>query len=107
MCAHHLAPDCPSGATESNNLALKGVAHFYKAKKKHLITAQTEHKCVLDSARFLEQEGFEVTYLPVKPSGLVDLEVCARVGELVDRCPRRRVSQPGCGVHYPVVMTLS
>ncbi|XP_072918253.1 cysteine desulfurase [Hemitrygon akajei] len=63
-----------SGATESNNIAIKGVARFYKAKKKHLITTQTEHKCVLDSCRMLETEGFEVTYLPVKSNGLIDLE---------------------------------
>ncbi len=64
-----------SGATESNNIALKGVAHFYKDKKNHIITPVTEHKCVLDSARHLEQEGFEVTYLPVLSNGLIDLEV--------------------------------
>ena len=63
-----------SGATESNNIALKGVAHFYKDKKNHIITPVTEHKCVLDSARHLEQEGFEVTYLPVQANGLIDLE---------------------------------
>ena len=63
-----------SGATESNNLAIKGVAHFYKEKKRHLITTQIEHKCVLDSCRHLQQEGFEVTYLPVKSNGLIDLE---------------------------------
>ncbi|MEQ1790141.1 MAG: IscS subfamily cysteine desulfurase [Rickettsiales bacterium] len=63
-----------SGATESNNIAIKGVAHFYKDKKNHIITPVTEHKCVLDSFRHLEQEGFEVTYLPVEPNGLVDLE---------------------------------
>jgi len=64
-----------SGATESNNLALKGVAHFYKDKKNHIITVVTEHKCVLDSCRHLEQEGFEVTYLPVQKNGLLDLDV--------------------------------
>ncbi|CAM8985703.1 unnamed protein product [Rhodiola kirilowii] len=63
-----------SGATESNNISVKGVMHFYKEKKKHVITTQTEHKCVLDSCRHLSQEGFEITYLPVKPDGLVDLE---------------------------------
>lgn len=63
-----------SGATESNNLAIKGVAQFYKDKKNHLITCVTEHKCVLDTCRHLEQEGFEVTYLPVEASGLVNLE---------------------------------
>lgn len=62
-----------SGATESNNLAIKGVARFYKSRKRHLVTSQTEHKCVLDSCRALESEGFQVTYLPVKPSGLIDL----------------------------------
>ncbi|XP_046649964.1 cysteine desulfurase, mitochondrial-like [Daphnia pulicaria] len=62
-----------SGATESNNIAIKGVARFYKMKKNHIITTQTEHKCVLDSCRVLEGEGFEVTYLPVLPSGLIDL----------------------------------
>merc|ERR1719452_294451 len=62
-----------SGATESNNIAVKGVGRFYKGKKKHVITTQTEHKCVLDSCRILEAEGVEVTYLPVLPSGLVDL----------------------------------
>ncbi len=64
-----------SGATESNNLALKGIAHFYKDKKNHIITLVTEHKCVLDSCRHLEQEGFEVTYLPVQKNGLLDLDV--------------------------------
>ena len=56
-----------SGATESNNIAVKGVGRFYKGKKKHVITTQTEHKCVLDSCRILESEGVEVTYLPVLP----------------------------------------
>lgn len=64
-----------SGATESNNLALKGVAHFYKAQKNHIITCVTEHKCVLDSCRHLEQEGFKITYLPVQANGIIDLNV--------------------------------
>lgn len=63
-----------SGATECNNISVKGVMHFYKEKKRHVITTQTEHKCVLDSCRHLQQEGFEVTYLPVGSDGLVDLE---------------------------------
>lgn len=63
-----------SGATESNNISVKGVLHFYKDKKRHVITTQTEHKCVLDSCRHLQQEGFEVTYLPVELDGLVDLD---------------------------------
>jgi len=64
-----------SGATESNNISVKGVARFYKSRKKHVITTTTEHKCVLDSCRQLEAEGFDVTYLPVKTDGLVDLEL--------------------------------
>ncbi|XP_060881069.1 cysteine desulfurase isoform X2 [Metopolophium dirhodum] len=63
-----------SGATESNNLAIKGIAHFYGAKKRHIITTQTEHKCVLDSCRALEGEGFEVTYLPVCSTGIISLD---------------------------------
>lgn len=63
-----------SGATEANNIAIKGVAEFYGEKKKHIITAQTEHKCVLESCRYLEQKGFEITYLPVQQNGLIDLE---------------------------------
>jgi cysteine desulfurase len=63
-----------SGATESNNLAIKGAAHFYQGKGKHLITLKTEHKAVLDTMRELEREGFEVTYLQPLPSGLLDLE---------------------------------
>jgi len=63
-----------SGATESNNLSVKGVAHFYKKRGKHIITTQTEHKCVLDSCRSLEKEGYEITYLPVqKSTGRIDL----------------------------------
>ncbi|OSI11264.1 IscS subfamily cysteine desulfurase [Neisseria zoodegmatis] len=63
-----------SGATESNNLAIKGAAHFYKTKGKHLITVKTEHKAVLDTMRELERQGFEVTYLGVQENGLIDLE---------------------------------
>lgn len=63
-----------SGATESNNMAIKGIGRFYKGKKKHIITTQTEHKCVLDSCRVLETQGFEVTYLPVKTNGIIDLK---------------------------------
>ena len=62
-----------SGATESNNLAIKGAAHFYKTKGKHLITVKTEHKAVLDTMRELERQGFEVTYLDVQEDGLLDL----------------------------------
>jgi cysteine desulfurase len=64
-----------SGATESNNLALKGAAHFYKEKGKHLITVKTEHKAVLDTMRELERQGFDVTYLDVQEDGLLDMEV--------------------------------
>ena len=63
-----------SGATESNNLALKGAAHFYKSKGKHLITVKTEHKAVLDTMRELERQGFEVTYLDVQEDGLLDMD---------------------------------
>jgi cysteine desulfurase len=62
-----------SGATESNNIAIKGVANFNKDRGNHIITVVTEHKCVIDSCRHLEQEGFKVTYLPVQPNGIVDL----------------------------------
>ncbi|MGE3968603.1 MAG: aminotransferase class V-fold PLP-dependent enzyme, partial [Dongiaceae bacterium] len=64
-----------SGATESNNLAIKGVMRFHKDRRNHMITLVTEHKCVLDSARHLEMEGVDVTYLPVQQNGLVDLAV--------------------------------
>lgn len=64
-----------SGATESNNMILKGVANFYKTKKNHIITTQTEHKCVLDSCRHLQENGFEVTYLPVQSNGQIDLDL--------------------------------
>ena len=64
-----------SGAPESNHLSIKGAAHFYAKRGKHIITTQTEHKCVLDSCRFLEQEGYEVTYLPVQAAtGRVDVD---------------------------------
>lgn len=63
-----------SGATESDNLAIKGAAHFYKEKGRHLITVKTEHKAVLDTMRALEREGFEVTYLDVQEDGLLDIE---------------------------------
>ena len=62
-----------SGATEANNLAIKGAANFYQSKGKHLITLKTEHKAVLDTMRELERQGFEVTYLDVLPNGLVDM----------------------------------
>jgi cysteine desulfurase len=64
-----------SGATESNNLALKGAAHFYKSKGKHLITVRTEHKAVLDTMRELERQGFEVSYLDVQEDGLLNFDV--------------------------------
>jgi cysteine desulfurase len=65
-----------SGATESNNMSIKGVARFFgrSGKKKHVITTQTEHKCVLDSCRHLQDDGFEVTYLPVQNNGLIKME---------------------------------
>jgi cysteine desulfurase len=62
-----------SGATESNNLAIKGAAHFYQKKGKHLITVKTEHKAVLDTCRELERQGFEVTYMDVETNGMLDL----------------------------------
>ena len=63
-----------SGATESINLALKGAAHFYREKGRHLVTVKTEHKATLDTVRELEREGFEATYLDVRPDGLLDLD---------------------------------
>ncbi|MEN3973901.1 aminotransferase class V-fold PLP-dependent enzyme [Emcibacter sp. SYSU 3D8] len=62
-----------SGATESNNLAIKGLARFYRKHRSHMVTVATEHKCVLESFAAMEREGMSVTYLPVKPDGLVDL----------------------------------
>ncbi|KAH7880866.1 pyridoxal phosphate-dependent transferase [Lentinula edodes] len=63
-----------SGATETNNMAIKGVARFHQERKKHIITTQTEHKCVLDSCRKLGEEGFDITYLPVQKNGIISLE---------------------------------
>ncbi|MCC8416060.1 MAG: IscS subfamily cysteine desulfurase [Rickettsia endosymbiont of Gnoriste bilineata] len=63
-----------SGATESNNLAIKGIAKFYGSNKNHIITVISEHKCVLDACRHLENEGFKVTYLPIQTNGLIDLQ---------------------------------
>ncbi|MEZ0237196.1 MAG: IscS subfamily cysteine desulfurase [Methylophilaceae bacterium] len=63
-----------SGATESDNLAIKGAAHFYSGKGKHIVTVQTEHKAVIDPFRELERQGFEATYLQPEPNGLVDIE---------------------------------
>ncbi len=63
-----------SGATESNNLAIKGAAHFYQSRGKHIVTVKTEHKAVLDTTRELERQGFEVTYLEVQENGLLDLD---------------------------------
>jgi len=63
-----------SGATESNNLAIKGAAHFYQSRGKHIVTVKTEHKAVLDTTRELERQGFEVTYLDVQEDGLLDLD---------------------------------
>ncbi|MDP3371916.1 MAG: IscS subfamily cysteine desulfurase [Candidatus Paracaedibacteraceae bacterium] len=64
-----------SGATESNNLAIKGVASFYGDQRRHIVTCVTEHKCVLESCRTLEKQGFSVTYLPVQKNGLIDMKL--------------------------------
>src|SRR5216117_3881378 len=63
-----------SGATEGNNLAIKGAAQFYSERGKHIVTVKTEHKAVLDTCRELERQGFDVTYLPVQENGLIDLQ---------------------------------
>lgn len=68
-----------SGATESDNLAIKGAAHFYHKRGKHIVTVKTEHKAVLDTCRQLEREGYEVTYLDVQPNGLLDLDTFREV----------------------------
>lgn len=64
-----------SGATESNNLAIKGIASFYGDQRRHIVTCVTEHKCVLESCRTLEKQGFSITYLPVQKNGLIDLKL--------------------------------
>jgi selenocysteine lyase/cysteine desulfurase len=79
-----------SGATESDNLAIKGIAEFYKEKGDHIITLRTEHKAVLDTCKRLERQGYRVTYLPVDKAGLVPSRSCAR------RSPTRRSSFPSC-----------
>lgn len=71
-----------SGATESNNLAIKGAAHFHRGSKRHIVTCMTEHKCVLESCHRVEAAGFRVTYLPVRENGLVDVERLA--GSITD-----------------------
>ena len=85
-----------SGATESNNLAIAGVARFYKDRRNHIVTLATEHKCVLDTCRHLEGEGFEVTYLPVSADGLVDL------GELERAISERTVLVSVMGVNNEI-----
>ncbi|KAH8503902.1 hypothetical protein H0E87_014954 [Populus deltoides] len=72
-----------SGATESNNISVKGVMKFYKEKKRHVVTTQTEHKCVLDSCRHLQQEGFEVTYLPVGNDGIWNVSLMSLSGHKI------------------------
>jgi cysteine desulfurase len=74
-----------SGATESNNLAIKGAAHFYASRGRHIVTVKTEHKAVLDTTRELERQGFEVTYLDVQEDGLLDLDVVVAVTLRADR----------------------
>ncbi len=77
-----------SGATESDNLAIKGAAHFYKKKGNHIITVKTEHKAVLDTCRQLEREGFEVTYMEPESNGLIDLENSSRQFAKIQSWPR-------------------
>ena len=88
------------GATESNNMAIKGIANFYRDRKRHVITTQTDHKCVLDSCRHLQQAGWDVTYLPVQPNGLVDLqqlEVRREARVRASACAAPDVHARGCG----------
>ncbi len=85
-----------SGATESNNLAIKGVAEFYGDKKNHIITCVTEHKCVLESCRHLSSRGFDITYLPVKNDGLIDLN------ELKDAITDKTLLVSIMGVHNEI-----
>ena len=86
-----------SGATESNNLAIKGLAEFYGDKKDHIITCVTEHKCVLESCRYLsEKKGFKITYLPVKPDGLIDLN------ELESHITKKTLMVSIMGVHNEI-----
>src|SRR5471032_3646430 len=80
-----------SGATESDNLAIKGAAHAYRSKGKHIITSQTEHKAVLDTCRQLENEGFNVTYLAPHPDGFIP--PAAIEAALRDRSEERRVGK--------------
>lgn len=70
-----------SGATESNNMVLKGLSKFYGDKRKHIITTQIEHKCILDTCRYLELEGFKVTYLPVEKTGLLNVDLLRKTIE--------------------------
>ena len=93
-----------SGATEGDNLAIKGAAHFYKEKGKHVITVKTEHKAVLDTCRELEREGFEVTYLQPQPNGLIHARPVARrdacrhragLGDAGQQRDRRHPGHPG------------
>jgi cysteine desulfurase len=74
ICANPKEIVFTSGATEANNIAIKGVARFYKDQKKHIITTQTEHKCVIESCRQLANDGFDITYLPVQENGIINLD---------------------------------
>ena len=82
-----------SGATESDNLAIKGVAEMYAEKGNHIITAATEHKAVLDTCKKLEKHGYRVTYLPVQGDGLIDLEMLKRIDHRQDDSCHHHVRQ--------------